>query len=92
MLMNIICQYGRTCRRYRFEVIAKNQLLMRVGSVSADYICHAAAIQEGDSMNEYDLESAVISGLLSGGATPDAYDVLATLPDEAFNSAYLRKV
>ncbi len=43
-------------------------------------------------MNEYDLESAVISGLLSGGATPDAYDVLATLPDEAFNSSYLRQV
>ncbi|PHM68150.1 replicative DNA helicase [Xenorhabdus kozodoii] len=43
-------------------------------------------------MNEYDLESAVISGLLSGGATPDAYDVLATLPDEAFNSTYLRRV
>ncbi|MBD1229428.1 phage tail protein, partial [Xenorhabdus griffiniae] len=25
LLMNIIRQYGRTCRRYRFEVIAKNQ-------------------------------------------------------------------
>ncbi|MGJ0579368.1 replicative DNA helicase [Xenorhabdus bovienii] len=43
-------------------------------------------------MNEYDLETAVISGLLSGGATPDAYDVLATLPEEAFNSSYLRRV
>ncbi|PHM27484.1 phage tail protein [Xenorhabdus budapestensis] len=44
LLMNIIRQYGRTCRRYRFEVIAKNQLLMRVGSVGADYCAYAAAI------------------------------------------------
>ncbi|MCP9266837.1 replicative DNA helicase [Xenorhabdus sp. XENO-1] len=43
-------------------------------------------------MNQYDLEMAVISGLLSGGATPDAYDVLATLPDEAFSSVHLRRV
>ncbi|PHM64436.1 protein phage [Xenorhabdus stockiae] len=44
LLMNIIRQYGRTCRRYRFEVIAKNQLLMRVGSIGADYCTYAAAI------------------------------------------------
>ncbi|REF26035.1 tail protein P2 I [Xenorhabdus cabanillasii] len=44
LLMNIIRQYGRTCRRYRFEVIAKNQLLMRVGSVGADYCCYHAAM------------------------------------------------
>ncbi|WP_416777196.1 phage tail protein [Xenorhabdus budapestensis] len=44
LLMNIIRQYGRTCRRYRFEVIAKNQLLMRVGSVGVDYCTYAAAI------------------------------------------------
>ncbi|MBC8951737.1 replicative DNA helicase [Xenorhabdus sp. PB62.4] len=43
-------------------------------------------------MNVYDLEMAVISGLLSGGATPDAYDVLAILPDEAFSSVHLRRV
>jgi replicative DNA helicase len=43
-------------------------------------------------MNGDDLEAAVISGLLSGGATPDAYEVLATLPDEAFNSVHLRRV
>ncbi|MDE1484539.1 replicative DNA helicase [Xenorhabdus bovienii] len=43
-------------------------------------------------MNGHDLETAVISGLLSGGATPDAYDVLAILPEEAFNSGHLRQV
>ncbi|CCW29818.1 conserved hypothetical protein [Xenorhabdus nematophila F1] len=44
LLMNIIRQYGRTCRRYRFEVIAKNQLLVRVGSIGAEYCTYAAAI------------------------------------------------
>ncbi|WP_036773619.1 phage tail protein [Photorhabdus australis] len=44
LLMNIIRQYGRTCRRYRFEVIAKNQLLMRVGSLGAEYCTYAAAL------------------------------------------------
>ncbi len=43
-------------------------------------------------MNELNLESAVISGLLSGGATQDAYDVFATLPEEAFSSSFLRRV
>lgn len=41
---------------------------------------------------EQDLEAAVISGLLSGGATPDAYDVLAMLPHDAFGSGYLSRV
>ncbi|CEE91307.1 conserved hypothetical protein [Xenorhabdus nematophila str. Anatoliense] len=44
LLMSIIRQYGRTCRRYRFEVIAKNQLLMRVGSMGAEYGCYYAAM------------------------------------------------
>ncbi|WP_052760826.1 MULTISPECIES: replicative DNA helicase [Photorhabdus] len=43
-------------------------------------------------MNELNLESAVISGLLSGGATQDAYDVFATLSEEAFSSSFLRRV
>lgn len=43
-------------------------------------------------MNAYDLESAVVGGLLLGGATPDAYDVIATLPEDAFNTAFFRRV
>ena len=39
-------------------------------------------------MHEKELEHAVISGLLAGGASQDAYEVLATLPEEAFSSRY----
>lgn len=43
-------------------------------------------------MHERELEYAVISGLLAGGASQDAYEVLATLPEEAFSSGYFRNV
>ncbi len=39
-----------------------------------------------------ELEHAVISSLLAGGASQDAYEVLATLPEEAFGSRYFRNV
>ncbi|MDR2243312.1 MAG: hypothetical protein LBE28_11130 [Providencia alcalifaciens] len=44
LLLQIIRQYGRTCRRYRFEVIALHHLEMRVGFVEADYVCYHATI------------------------------------------------
>ncbi len=44
LLLNIIRQYGRTCRRYRFEVLAVHNLMMRIGFVEADYVCYHAAI------------------------------------------------
>ncbi|TNH44439.1 phage tail protein [Photorhabdus luminescens] len=44
LLMNIIRQYGRTCRRYRFEVMTNNKLFMRVGSLGAEYCCYYAAM------------------------------------------------
>ncbi|MEY0068871.1 phage tail protein [Providencia rettgeri] len=44
LLLQIIRQYGRTCRRYRFEVMAVHELGMRVGFVEADYICHYATL------------------------------------------------
>lgn len=43
-------------------------------------------------MDERDLEGAVISGFLAGGASQDAYEVLATLPEEAFSSSYYQRV
>ncbi|ENJ7584680.1 replicative DNA helicase [Providencia rettgeri] len=43
-------------------------------------------------MDERDLEGAVISGFLAGGASQDAYEVLATLPEEAFSSGYYQRV
>ncbi|WP_350307124.1 phage tail protein [Photorhabdus viridis] len=44
LLMNIIRQYGRTCRRYRFEVMTNNKLFMRVGSLGVEYCCYYAAM------------------------------------------------
>lgn len=44
LLLNIIRKYGRTCRRYRFEVMAVHHLGMRVGFVEADYVCYHATI------------------------------------------------
>ncbi|MFC0227440.1 replicative DNA helicase [Serratia aquatilis] len=41
-------------------------------------------------MTPQELESAVLSGLLVGGATPDALDVIATMPEEAFSIRFLR--
>jgi len=39
-----------------------------------------------------ELESIVLAGLINGGATPDAFDVIATTPDDAFCVAYYRTV
>ncbi|HGJ5902352.1 MAG TPA: phage tail protein [Arsenophonus apicola] len=44
LLLNIIRQYGRTCRRYRFEVMAVHSIAMRVGFVEAEYICYYATL------------------------------------------------
>jgi len=39
-----------------------------------------------------ELESIVLAGLLNGGATPDAFDVIATTPDAAFGTNFFRRV
>lgn len=39
-----------------------------------------------------ELESVVLAGLMNGGATPDAFDVIATTPEAAFSVGYYRKV
>lgn len=46
LLLNIIRQYGRTCRRYRFEVIVSNTLNMNVGHIQGEYICYHAKLLE----------------------------------------------
>lgn len=46
LLLNIIRQYGRTCRRYRFEVIVSNTLNMNVGHIQGEYICYHAKLRE----------------------------------------------
>jgi replicative DNA helicase len=42
-------------------------------------------------VNSQTLESQVIGGLLLGGATPDAYTVLSSLPEEAFSIRQFRE-
>lgn len=44
LLLQIIRKYGRTCRRYRFEVVATIPFGMQVGFVEADYICYHATL------------------------------------------------
>lgn len=45
LLMQIIRKYGRTCRRYRFEVITTGNILMRAGWNLGDYVYYTAALQ-----------------------------------------------
>lgn len=48
------------------------------------------SLQTGDCMKQ-DIEASVIGGLLIGGLTPTASDVLATLEPEAFSIPLYRK-
>lgn len=41
-------------------------------------------------MKPQELEAAILSGLLYGGSTPDALEVIATLPEEAFSIRFYR--
>ena len=43
LLMLIIQQYGRTCRRYRFEVITTNKIAIRAGWFGGEYIVYTAS-------------------------------------------------
>lgn len=43
LLMNIIRQYGRTCRRYQYEIITPVDLYIRAGHVGCEYICYSAS-------------------------------------------------
>ncbi|WP_050747525.1 DnaB-like helicase N-terminal domain-containing protein [Sodalis glossinidius] len=42
-------------------------------------------------MTDQEIEASVIGGLLLGGYTPDAADVLATLDDDAFTASLYRE-
>lgn len=44
------------------------------------------------SIGTQELESVVLAGLMNGGATPDAFDVIARTPEEAFSIGYHRRV
>ncbi|WP_279050106.1 phage tail protein [Cedecea davisae] len=59
LLLEIIRKYGRTCRRYRFEVITPLTLSMHIGWYQGEYVCYPASL--GDVKNE---SSAVYSARL----------------------------
>ena len=44
LLMQIVRQYGRTCRRYRFEVMVSNKLFMRFGWADCEYQTYSASL------------------------------------------------
>lgn len=44
LLLEIIRKYGRTCRRYQFEVITAVGLVIRVGSFEGEYVCYTASL------------------------------------------------
>lgn len=50
LMIQIIRQYGRTCRRYQFEVITSLPLHINIGWYQGDYVCWPATL--GDVQNE----------------------------------------
>lgn len=46
LMIQIIRQYGRTCRRYQFEVITSENLLIRAGWDQGEYVVYPAKIAE----------------------------------------------
>ncbi|WIO41608.1 replicative DNA helicase [Klebsiella electrica] len=42
-------------------------------------------------MSPQELEACVLAGLLNGGATPDAFDVIASTPEESFSIGFHRR-
>lgn len=51
LLLEIIRKYGRTCRRYRFEVMTTNAVSIRAGWFDGEYICYTASILAGGAAN-----------------------------------------
>lgn len=52
LMLEIIRQYGRTCRRYRFEVITTSDLFIRAGWFDGEYICYPASLQATGTYND----------------------------------------
>ncbi|MCT2419132.1 phage tail protein [Pantoea sp. XY16] len=48
LLLQIIQQYGRTCRRYQFEVITSQPFAIRAGWDQGEYVVYPARIAKAD--------------------------------------------
>lgn len=42
LMLQIIRQYGRTCRRYQFDVLTSLKLFINGGSEGGEYVCYSA--------------------------------------------------
>lgn len=42
LMLQIIRQYGRTCRRYQFEVLTSLTMFINGGTEDAEYVCYSA--------------------------------------------------
>lgn len=49
LMIQIIRQYGRTCRRYQFEVITSETLTIRAGWDQGEYVVYPAAISGAEA-------------------------------------------
>lgn len=61
LLLEIIRQYGRTCRRYRFEAITTQSLFIRAGWYEGEYVCYVARLSQETNNN-----SAIYGAKLGG--------------------------
>ncbi len=62
LMIQIIRQYGRTCRRYQFEVITSEQLTIRAGWDQGG-ICGLSGSTERYGNQQRDVQRRVIRGL-----------------------------
>lgn len=49
LMIQIIRQYGRTCRRYQFEVMTSEKLILRAGWDQGEYVCYPASLGDVDN-------------------------------------------
>ncbi|QHM72951.1 phage tail protein [Mixta intestinalis] len=49
LLLEIIRKYGRTCRRYQFEVMTVSGLALRAGWDQGEYVCYPARLADTDT-------------------------------------------
>lgn len=59
LMLQIIRQYGRTCRRYQFEVITAQQVFMRAGWEQGEYVVYPSRLNSTGDITTF---SAKIQG------------------------------
>jgi hypothetical protein len=58
-------------------------------AASFDYLMKPETLRKTRGfVTPQELEACVLAGLLNGGATPDAFDVIASTPEESFSIGF----